>query len=222
MRKAEAAIARAPGVLQVDCDGQDMRVGLDDGAPRPCPARLEKLPPGKHALAVFAGEQAFATRSVVVEPGSLTSVRVEAPARLRVTANVPEAHVRVGDGPRVELRPDPFLLAAGAYKVRVDATGYVPFSEVVDLGPGITHQLDARLEPVGAKAEGGRGAGPWIMMAAGVAGLGVGVGLNLAHNAKQEQGDQSAADAYIAPSITGYAVGGAALAAGLAWFFWPE
>ena len=93
----------------------------------------------------------------ILKSGTTLEERLTALARprslLRVSSNVPQAVVRVGERMlgvgNVEAR-----MAPGEVRVTVEADDYEPFTQAVTLEPGQTQQVQARLELSGPAPEG--------------------------------------------------------------------
>ncbi len=218
--KIAALSARIYGSVDVQCAdaGLAVRVEGRDEAPAPCPARVADVRVGRREVVVLHDGREVLRRPVDVGPGVVNPVRVEALARLGVTADVAGAQVAVDGTP---WGPAPILdrlVAPGAHRVVVQAEGHDEAVREVALEPGATLSLPMTLARAGDDA-GGPGNGPWLLMGAGGALLLTGVVLNLVQVDLAHDGDAAEAS-YKTGAIAAYGVGGALAAAGLVWFVW--
>jgi hypothetical protein len=219
-REAQAAVDRlsraAPGTLEVECDAPELRVRLDEGPLLPCPARFERLAASRHSLTVLAGDTELERRDVVVAADEMRRVRLAAPARLEVVADVAGARVFVGGTLRGDAPVPAFAVRSGRHEIRVEADGYEPFADVVDLPPGAARRLDARLVPrVDATGAAAANAAPWVVTGVGLTILAVGAGFGLA--ARANEGHPAAAVYNVRANVS-FVVGGIATVAGVVWF----
>lgn len=101
--------------------------------------------------------------------------------RIVVQTEPPEAQVTVdGDPPGATGPPAVFVLAPGAYEVRVCHPGYVDAEMNAQVASATDTQLDLQLEAVSIWRS------PWIWIAAGVIAAGAGVGLYFALRPESE------------------------------------
>lgn len=152
----------APEDAAVAVDGRPLERTTDDagnvilvaGTRAPAPGEPPKFAvfdllanPGAHVFTVSRAGYQDVVVNRTFAPGGQVSLSLELdrlPATIHVTANVPEAVVRVDDidvgNPPVDISRN-----GGRYRVRVTRKGYVPFETEVAASPGQHVELPATL-----------------------------------------------------------------------------
>ena len=117
------------------------------GTPPPAKSFDLILDPGAHVITLSRKGFTFAVVNRTFAPGSTSALDLKLdllPATLRITSSQPAALVRV-DEADVGPAPVDVLRPAGAYKVVVQKSGFVPYAAQVTVQPGEEIKLRAQL-----------------------------------------------------------------------------
>lgn len=239
--RIRAVEARLFATLKIRCGSPDTRVRVDDGPEQACPAVLQRVAPGEHAVRAQLGGRAFRPQTVRVDASQRIEVRIEAAGRLEIAgpagAPVLLAGAPLGNAP---LHVDG--LPPGRYPVTVAGA-----PRTVAVRPGHTARLSASGAVRAVDGATPTGDGGWVEWRHWVAG-GVAAGLlttsvlyglsaksawDDAHTlaARQRSADPADKPALRAQAlaaaddtqrdqiIAGFSLGGALAAGALAWWW---
>jgi hypothetical protein len=131
-------LASSVGVLWVDSEPAGAQVWVDDQERGVTPLRLSELPPGPHSVRLQFEAKAIAVKTFDNTDGELVHIQAnlgETGADVTVQSASEAAIVRIngqtlGTGKKVK-----FFLERGTYDLRVDAAGFSPLSERVEVPP---------------------------------------------------------------------------------------
>ncbi len=142
----------ATGVVWIDSDPEGAQVSLDGEDQGQTPVRLTGVAPGEHSVMVSAEGAAIAVRTFDNSDGELAHVEArlgDTGAVVTVQSPSEEAQVRldgeaVGTGKKVKV-----FLERGTFQLSVEAPGYKPLSQEIDVPPLGSLFLKAALAPAG-------------------------------------------------------------------------
>jgi len=153
--RSQLRITSRPGSAQVYVGGAlKGTTSADQGA-----FTLEDLPPGSHSLRLTATGYKDWAQTVMLTTGKVTDVEAKLTAEtsgLNIETQPPAAQVYVDDVFKGLTSAEGRLvvegLSPGTHRVRMNLIGYTESARTVELKPGETSTIEAKLEPAGPKA----------------------------------------------------------------------
>ena len=156
----------AVGSLKVTCDSPNAVVELA-GAPKDrrqsCGALFKRVPPGTYRLKASVGRAVVVDQPVELVAGRRVFLALELHGKLRITADVPNASVQIGQTALGSAPTNELNLLAGRYRVSIAAPGRARWTQVVEVQAGQTRTLSAKLDPEVIVEQGPPAWIPWAL-----------------------------------------------------------